>query len=121
VVIAYQGVVASEAIAAAGLAGEARRDIGVLAVTSADRLNAGWQAAQRAQARARCDQPYRAAARPPAPALHLDHRHRRASRDPVLDRQRRGSPGSASSTSARPVRRATSTGNSASTGTRSSR
>ncbi len=52
VVIAYQGVVASEAIAAAGLAGEARRDIGVLAVTSADRLNAGWQAAQRARSRA---------------------------------------------------------------------
>ena len=51
VVIAYQGVVASEAIAAAGRAGEARRDIGVLAVTSADRLNAGWQAAQRARAR----------------------------------------------------------------------
>src|SRR5690606_9636133 len=45
VVIAYQGVIASEAIAAAGVAGEARRDIGVLAVTSADRLNAGWQAA----------------------------------------------------------------------------
>ncbi len=51
VIIAYQGVVASEAIAAAGLAGESRRDIGVLAVTSADRLNAGWQAAQRARSR----------------------------------------------------------------------
>jgi len=45
-VIAYQGVVAPEAIAAAGLASEDRRDVGVLAVTSADRLNAGWQAAQ---------------------------------------------------------------------------
>ena len=31
--------------------GEARRDIGVLAVTSADRLNAGWTAAQRERAR----------------------------------------------------------------------
>ncbi len=51
VVIAYQGVVASEAIAAAGFAGEDRRDVGVLAVTSADRLNAGWQAAQRARSR----------------------------------------------------------------------
>ena len=51
VVIAYQGVVAPEAIRAAGLIGEARRDIGVLAVTSADRLNAGWAAAQRARAR----------------------------------------------------------------------
>ncbi|NBC95698.1 MAG: transketolase, partial [Deinococcus-Thermus bacterium] len=51
VVIAYQGVVAPEAIAAAGRIAEARRDVGVLAVTSADRLNAGWTAAQRARAR----------------------------------------------------------------------
>jgi pyruvate dehydrogenase E1 component len=51
VVIAYQGVVAPEAIKAAGLIGESRRDVGVLAVTSADRLNAGWTAAQRARAR----------------------------------------------------------------------
>ena len=51
VVIAYQGAVAMEAIAAAGHLAEARRDVGVLAVTSADRLNAGWTAAQRHQAR----------------------------------------------------------------------
>ena len=51
VVIVYQGAVAPEAMAAAGLAGEDRRDIGVLAVTSADRLNAGWQAAERARQR----------------------------------------------------------------------
>ena len=50
VVIAYQGAVAPEAIKAAGMIGEGRRDIGVLAVTSADRLNAGWTAAQRARA-----------------------------------------------------------------------
>lgn len=50
-VIAYQGTVATEAIAAAGMLATDRRDIGVLAVTSADRLNAGWQAAQRARAR----------------------------------------------------------------------
>src|SRR5690606_4481617 len=50
-VIAYQGAVADEAIAAAGMIGEYRRDIGVLAVTSADRLNAGWTAAQRERAR----------------------------------------------------------------------
>jgi len=50
-VIAYQGAVAPEAIAAAGMIGEHRRDVGVLAVTSADRLNAGWTAAQRARAR----------------------------------------------------------------------
>ena len=47
VVIAYQGAVADEAIAAAGMLGEHRRDIGVLAITSADRLHAGWTAAQR--------------------------------------------------------------------------
>ncbi|MGX9350580.1 1-deoxy-D-xylulose-5-phosphate synthase N-terminal domain-containing protein [Shimia sp. W99] len=51
VVIAYQGAVAPEAIKAAGMIGEERRDIGVLAVTSADRLNAGWTAAQRARSR----------------------------------------------------------------------
>lgn len=51
VVIAYQGAVADEAITAAGIIGEHRRDVGVLAVTSADRLNAGWTAAQRARAR----------------------------------------------------------------------
>lgn len=50
-VIAYQGAVAHEAIAAAGIIGEHRRDMGVLAITSADRLNAGWTAAQRARAR----------------------------------------------------------------------
>ncbi|WP_246217926.1 transketolase [Jiella pacifica] len=50
-VIAYQGAVAPEAISAAGVLGEGRRDIGVLAVTSADRLNAGWLAAQRARTR----------------------------------------------------------------------
>jgi hypothetical protein len=31
--------------------GEDRRDVGLLAVTSADRLNAGWTAAQRARER----------------------------------------------------------------------
>ncbi|WP_456390057.1 1-deoxy-D-xylulose-5-phosphate synthase N-terminal domain-containing protein [Profundibacter sp.] len=51
VVIAYQGVVAPEAIKAAGIIGNGRRDVGVLAVTSADRLNAGWTAAQRARSR----------------------------------------------------------------------
>lgn len=51
VVIAYQGAVAPEAIKAAGIIAEGRRDVGVLAVTSADRLNAGWTAAQRARAR----------------------------------------------------------------------
>jgi pyruvate dehydrogenase E1 component len=51
VVIAYQGVIAPEAIKAAARIGEGRRDIGVLAITSADRLNSGWTAARRARAR----------------------------------------------------------------------
>jgi len=55
VVIAYQGAVAPEAIKAAGMIGEDRRDVAVLAVTSADRLNAGWTAAQRARARGVAD------------------------------------------------------------------
>ncbi len=49
VVIAYQGAVAPAAIEAAGVIGTDRRDIGVMAITSADRLNAGWTAAQRAR------------------------------------------------------------------------
>ncbi len=48
VVIAYAGAVAPEAVEAAGLIAEDRRDIGLLAVTSADRLHGGWTASQRA-------------------------------------------------------------------------
>jgi pyruvate dehydrogenase E1 component len=51
VVVAYTGTVAPEAIEAVGLMAEDRRDIGLLAITSADRLNAGWTAAQRARER----------------------------------------------------------------------
>ncbi len=51
IVVAYQGAVAPEAIRAAGTIAEGRRDVGVLAITSADRLNAGWTAAQRARSR----------------------------------------------------------------------
>jgi pyruvate dehydrogenase E1 component len=47
VVIAYTGAVAPEAIEAVGLLGESRRDIGLLAITSADRLHGGWTAARR--------------------------------------------------------------------------
>ena len=50
-VIAYQGCLADQAIEAAGHAAGSRRDVAVLAVTSADRLNAGWTAAQRARRR----------------------------------------------------------------------
>jgi len=51
VVVAYTGAIAPEAIQAVGLMAEDRRDVGLLAVTSADRLNAGWSAAQRARER----------------------------------------------------------------------
>jgi pyruvate dehydrogenase E1 component len=51
VMVAYSGALAPEAIAAIGLMAEDRRDVGLLAVTSADRLNAGWTAAQRARER----------------------------------------------------------------------
>jgi pyruvate dehydrogenase E1 component len=51
VVVATTGAVAPEAIQAVGLMAEDRRDVGLLAVTSADRLNAGWTAALRARER----------------------------------------------------------------------
>ncbi|QKC86812.1 1-deoxy-D-xylulose-5-phosphate synthase N-terminal domain-containing protein [Mesorhizobium sp. NZP2077] len=54
-IIAYQGTIGTEAIAAAGMLADRRRDIGVLSITSADRLNAGWQAAQRERARGNLD------------------------------------------------------------------
>src|SRR6201996_7206524 len=46
VIIAYTGAVAPEAIEAVGLLGERRRDIGLLAITSVDRLHSGWTAAR---------------------------------------------------------------------------
>lgn len=55
IIIAYQGCVAPEVIEAAGRIGTDRRDIGVLAITSADRLNAGWSAAIRARQRGHTD------------------------------------------------------------------
>jgi pyruvate dehydrogenase E1 component len=51
VVVAYMGAVAPEAIRAVRRMAEDRRDVGLLAVISADRLNAGWTAAQRARER----------------------------------------------------------------------
>ncbi|GLK72528.1 transketolase [Ancylobacter dichloromethanicus] len=49
VVIAYSGALAPEAIEAVGLIAEDRRDVGLLAVTSADLLHGGWTQAQRAR------------------------------------------------------------------------
>ena len=47
--IVVMGALAPEAIEAAGLMSEDRRGAGVLVVTSADRLSAGWHGAQRAR------------------------------------------------------------------------
>ncbi|MBV9533206.1 MAG: transketolase, partial [Bradyrhizobium sp.] len=47
VVVAYTGVVAPEAIEATGLIGESRRDVGLLAITSVDKLHGGWTAARK--------------------------------------------------------------------------
>lgn len=52
-IIAYQGCVAPEAIEAVGMIGSSRRDVGLLAITSSDRLHAGWSAAKRARASGR--------------------------------------------------------------------
>ncbi|MBN9005046.1 MAG: transketolase [Rhizobiales bacterium] len=46
-IVAYTGTVAPEAIEAIGMLGESRRDVGLLAITSADRLHAGWTAARK--------------------------------------------------------------------------
>ncbi|NRA86642.1 MAG: transketolase, partial [Rhizobiales bacterium] len=51
VVICYTGAVAPEAIEAAGMIGNDRRGVAVLAITSADRASAGWHAAERARQR----------------------------------------------------------------------
>ena len=91
VVVAYTGAVAPEAIEAVGLMAEDRRDVGLLAVTSADRLNAGWTAAQRARERGlvHARSPYRAAARRRAARI--------AASSPCSTAIRRRSPGSARS------------------------
>ncbi len=51
IAVAYAGAIAPEALQAVGLMAEDRRDVGLLAVTSADRLYTGWTAAQRARER----------------------------------------------------------------------
>ncbi len=55
VVIAYTGAVAPEAIAAVGLLAEDRRDVGLLAVTSADRLHGDWTRASQAREAGQAD------------------------------------------------------------------
>ncbi len=90
IVIAYQGCVAPEAIEAAGRIGEDRRDIGVLAVTSADRLNAGWTGRPaRPQARHGARRAAMSSGCSPACRAHCtaDHRDRRPPGDAGLARR----------------------------------
>ena len=105
---------------------EDRRDVGLLAVTSADRLNAGWTAAQRARERglvhARSHIERLLDGR--AAALRARHGARRPSGDARLARRRRTATArarSASSISARPARSPISTATTASTRKASSR
>ncbi|UOM33233.1 transketolase [Acuticoccus sp. I52.16.1] len=51
VVVCVQGVVTAEAINSAVLIADGRRDVGILAVTSADRLHTDWQLARAARRR----------------------------------------------------------------------
>ena len=51
IIFAYQGAVAPEVISAVGRIGSRRRDIGVLSITSSDRLNAGWTSAKMAKSK----------------------------------------------------------------------
>lgn len=48
-ILAYTGAVATEAMQAAGPLGEKYRGMGILAITSADRLSASWHAANRSR------------------------------------------------------------------------
>jgi pyruvate dehydrogenase E1 component len=56
-VIIAMGAILPEAITAVGQLGAGFRDIGLLVVTSADRLNAGWSAAERARQRGETAEP----------------------------------------------------------------
>ena len=57
VVLAYQGAVAPEVISAAGLMAEDRQGVGVLALTSADRLYTDWRRGLKHRQQGRLSQP----------------------------------------------------------------
>jgi pyruvate dehydrogenase E1 component len=73
VVLAYQGTVSAEAITAAGLMAEDRAGVGVLALTSADRLYAEWRRGQKHRQRGRL-----------APPSHVEALLSRVPRDAVI-------------------------------------
>ncbi len=94
IVVAFTGAIAPEAIAAVGLMAEDRRDVGLLAVTSADRLECRLdRGATRARTRPHsCALAYRAAARRRAATLRHRQRARRPPGDAGLARRRRRPP-----------------------------
>ena len=73
VVLAYQGAVSPEAIEAAGLMAEDRVGVGLLAITSADRLYSEWRRAQKHRQQGRL-----------APASHIEKLLAHVPRDAVL-------------------------------------
>jgi hypothetical protein len=83
VVVACQGAIAGEAIQAAGLLGEDHRDIGLLAITSADRLHSRWHTAERARQRGLpCPEPCGAPPATARPRLRYRFGLRRPSHNP---------------------------------------
>ncbi len=95
-IVAYTGAVAPEAIEATGFIGESRRDVGLLAVTSAGPaacgLDRGADLAPPSPRRA-ASEPYREIAGAAAARLRHRHRDRRPSGCARLARQRPRSPG----------------------------
>ncbi len=73
VVLAYQGAVSPEAIAAAGLMAEDRLGVGLLAITSADRLYSEWRRAQKHRQQGRL-----------APSSHIERLLAHVPRDSVI-------------------------------------
>ena len=109
VVLAYQGTVSAEAITAAGLMSEDRHGVGVLAITSADRLYSEWRRGQRHHADGRLAPPSHVEKLLVADSARRGDRdhHRRPSGDVELARRRRWASRrkvSASTNSARPER-----------------
>jgi pyruvate dehydrogenase E1 component len=73
IVLSYQGAVSPEVIRAAGLMAEDRNGVGVLAVTSADRLYSEWRRTQRHRHEGRA-----------SPPSHIDRVLAKVPRDAVL-------------------------------------
>ena len=86
--IVAMGAVMPEAIEAAAYLGQERSGIGVLAVTSADRLSAGWHGAQRTREQQGAEEVSHVENTTRCPAARRRHHHdlRRSPGDIVVDR-----------------------------------